>query len=246
VVETINFHTDDSLLGGRLRYRQRKDGFRTGIEPVLLAAAVPAKPGETVIEAGTGAGAASLCLASRCDSIRIVSVERDPLLARLAGFNARANELAHMAPVAADILRLPTVTCFDHAMSNPPWHDAESSASPVPGRDLAKRAPVGALMGWVAALAARLRAGGTLTLIVPVAQMDRAIKAMLDAQCGAPVIFPLWPREGRAAKLVILRARRLRVGSAQLLPGLTLHAAETRYTARARAVLDGVEAGPIF
>ena len=50
--------TQGHLLGGRVRYAQPRSGFRSGIEPVLLAAAVPARPGERVLEAGSGAGAA--------------------------------------------------------------------------------------------------------------------------------------------------------------------------------------------
>jgi tRNA1Val (adenine37-N6)-methyltransferase len=50
--------TEGHLLGGRIRYRQPDTGFRSGLEPVLLAASVPARPGEHVLEAGTGAGAA--------------------------------------------------------------------------------------------------------------------------------------------------------------------------------------------
>ena len=60
--------TEGTLLGGRVRYAQPARGYRTGIEPVLLAAAVPAVPGQAVLEAGTGAGAALLCLAARASS----------------------------------------------------------------------------------------------------------------------------------------------------------------------------------
>ena len=34
--------TDDSLLGGRVALRQPAEGYRVAIDPVLLAAAVPA------------------------------------------------------------------------------------------------------------------------------------------------------------------------------------------------------------
>ncbi|HLB98700.1 MAG TPA: SAM-dependent methyltransferase, partial [Acetobacteraceae bacterium] len=57
--------TEGHLLGGRVRYAQPREGFRSGIEPVMLAAAVPARTGERVLEAGSGAGAALLCLAAR-------------------------------------------------------------------------------------------------------------------------------------------------------------------------------------
>ena len=52
--------TEGTLLGGAIRYGQPKTGYRTGIEPIFLAAAVPAHAGNQVLEAGTGAGAGLL------------------------------------------------------------------------------------------------------------------------------------------------------------------------------------------
>ena len=58
-------YTLDGFLGGRLTIAQPKDGFRAGHDAVLLAAAVPARTGETILELGSGSGIASLCLAAR-------------------------------------------------------------------------------------------------------------------------------------------------------------------------------------
>ena|GEM_PF-4880497 len=57
------------LLGGRVVCMQPVDGFRVAIDPVLLAAAVPAQAGERVLDAGTGTGAAALCLGARVDGV---------------------------------------------------------------------------------------------------------------------------------------------------------------------------------
>ena len=67
--------TEGHLLGGRVRYAQPRVGYRTGIEPVLLAAAVAARAGERVLEAGCGAGAGLLCLAARVPGITGLGVE---------------------------------------------------------------------------------------------------------------------------------------------------------------------------
>src|ERR1022692_4866870 len=84
-------HTSDRILGGRVKYIQPRDGLRAAIDPVLLAAAVPARPGERVLEGGTGAGAALLCLAARVPDISGLGIDRDAGLLRLAYANATAN-----------------------------------------------------------------------------------------------------------------------------------------------------------
>ena len=51
--------TLDGLLDRRLSLRQPRQGYRAGDDAVLLAAAVRAGPGQTVLDAGAGVGAIS-------------------------------------------------------------------------------------------------------------------------------------------------------------------------------------------
>src|SRR6185295_1511899 len=83
--------TEDAVLGGRLRLRQPRRGHRVGHDAILLAAAVPARAGETVIDLGAGVGAAGLALAARVPGIRLTMVELVPRLAALAAENAQLN-----------------------------------------------------------------------------------------------------------------------------------------------------------
>src|ERR1700742_4315774 len=57
--------TDDAVLGGRLRLKQKKRGHRVGHDAILLAAATAARPGDRVVEFGAGVGAAGLAGAGR-------------------------------------------------------------------------------------------------------------------------------------------------------------------------------------
>ena len=50
--------TEDAFLDGRVRLLQPRKGYRAATDPVLLAAAVAAKPGDKVLDIGCGAGAA--------------------------------------------------------------------------------------------------------------------------------------------------------------------------------------------
>ena len=129
--------TDGHLLDGRVRYAQPRRGFRSGIEPVLLAAAIPARPGSRVLEGGSGAGAALLCLAARVPGVHGLGIEQDPALVALARQNAAANGWPDLRFMAADIASLPALDAFDHACANPPYHSDAGTPSPdasAPGR----------------------------------------------------------------------------------------------------------------
>ncbi len=215
---------EGTLLGGRVRHAQPLAGHRTGLEPVLLAAAVPARPGERVLEGGTGSGAALLCLAARVPGLRGVGMERDPAMAALARANATANG-ADLTILEGDIATLHPDGVFDHALANPPWH-GQGTASPEPLRESAKRGAPGLLALWAARLAAPLRHRGTLTLVTAAAALPAALAALQAANCGSPAVLPLWPRAGQPAVLVLLQGSKGGRGPCRLLPGLVLHAAD--------------------
>ena len=235
--------TEGTLLGGRVVYRQPVEGYRTGIEPVLLAASVAARPGERVVEGGTGAGAGVLCLAARLPGVHVVGIERDDHLVELARDNVAGNGFSLASVEACDICDLPREARFDHAMANPPWHDPADTGSPSPQRDLAKRATPGLLVAWCSALGGALRPGGSLTLLLPAACVGPALHALSQAGCGGPELLPLWPRAGREAKLLLVRAVRGGRGPGRILPGLTLHDMQG-FTAEAHAILWGGAAVP--
>jgi tRNA1(Val) A37 N6-methylase TrmN6 len=229
--------TEDALLDGRVAYRQPRDGYRTGLEPVLLAASVPARPGERVVEAGCGAGAGLLCLRARVPDITGIGLERDADLAALAQSNLAANGFAgiEVAPVAIEDWQPDGV--FDHAFANPPWHDSRGTPSPSAGHEAAKRAAPHLLAGWAAVLARALRPRGTLSLVVPAAALPEAVGALVAAKCGEVTLYPLWPREGAAARLILLRGVRLGKGASRVAPGLVLHTADGGFTDAAAAIL---------
>jgi tRNA1(Val) A37 N6-methylase TrmN6 len=236
--------TDGHLLAGQVRYRQPKEGFRSALEPVLLAAAIPARPGETVLEGGTGAGAALLCLAARVPGLRGIGIELDPGLAALAQANAAANNQAGLRIVTGDVTTLGLTDAppggFHHAFANPPYHAADGTPSPMADRERAKRGSAAMLATWAKSLGAHLRRRGTLTFIVPAVSLESCLTAMTLAGCAPAAVLPLWPRCGRSAKLILVQGIRGSRSPLHLLAGLTLHRDAGAFTAEAEAILrDG-------
>lgn len=236
--------SQDTLLGGRVRFAQPATGYRAAIDPVLLAAGVPARSGEHVLEGGLGAGAAALCLLARVPGAQVTGIEIDRALAAIAAGNAAVNGAA-LTVETADLLEFRQGR-FDHAMANPPYQRAGSgSASPAATKRRAnrERAP-DALAAWIGALSRRLASRGSLTLVLPAARLSDAARAMRDAGLGAIALVPLWPRAGEPAKRMLLQGRKSARGGDRLLPGLVLHQANGAFTPEAEAVLrDGAALG---
>lgn len=244
--------TDDKFLCGRLRLWQPARGFRAATDAVLLAACCPAKTGESVLDLGCGAGAASLCLGIRVPGLALAGLELQPDYADLAARNAERNGIA-LEVATGDLTRMPTSLRrdFDHVIANPPWYPPGGTPSPVAGRATALAADL-SLDAWVAAAARRLRPGGTLTLIAGTDSLP-VLLAALAPKLGSAAVLPLAPREGRAPPRLILQARKGGRAPFRLLPPFVLHAGAAHdgdresYTAAANAVLR--EAGgllPLF
>jgi len=231
--------TSDHLLGGRVKYTQPRDGLRAAIDPVLLAAAVPARPGENVLEGGTGAGAALLCLAARVPGISGLGIDREPALLRIARANAAANGWPDLNFVAGDLGASPIGGPFDHAFANPPYHATGGTHSPFPAREAAKRVTPGLLPIWVEALSRPLRHRGTLTLILPPRLLETALAAMRDSNIPAECVFPIWPRDGQPARLLLIQGRKHGRSPLVQAPGLVLHTATAAFRPEAEAILRG-------
>ena len=235
-----NGATEDRLLGGRVLLRQPRRGLRAGLDAVLLAAGVPARPGERVLEAGCGSGGALLCLSARVPGLTLLGVERDPALAELAAANAAANGTAvaaHRADVRDLALARGLAPC-DHAFANPPYWPGGSAPPDPTRRGATHEAGNGAdLADWARFLAAALRPRGSLSLILPAARLDAGMAALAAAGCGGTRLVCFWPRAGMPARRVLLQAKRGSRGPARIGPGLALHEADGAFTAAADAVL---------
>jgi len=237
----------DGFLGGRVQIWQPLTGYRAATDPVLLAAAVPARAGDRVLELGVGVGTAALCLAARVPGVSVIGVERQAGYAKLAIQNAAENCM-DLTVHSADLTALPEAVrsdVFDHVMMNPPFFaKQDGTAATDAGREAANREET-PLEDWLDVGLRRLAQGGSLTIIHLASRLGD-ILATLAPRCGAIVVKPLQPRPGRDASRVLVQGRKGRRTALRLAAPLILHEGDFHnsdgddFSAEARAILrDG-------
>jgi tRNA1(Val) A37 N6-methylase TrmN6 len=241
----------DAFLGGRISIIQPRGGHRAGSDAVFLVAAVPARAGEHVLDAGAGVGVAGLCLLARAPNLNVAAVEIDAGLCALAEQNAMRNGFGDRVKVVNADVTAPAKSLreagllresYDQVIANPPFH-VEGSVRAAPDRGRATAHVMGAegLSAWVRFFATFAAPKGQLTLIHR-ADSLRELLSLLDRRFGDIAIFPLFPKKDEPATRIIVQGRKGSRAGLKLLPGLVLHDGDGSYTAEAEAVLRAGEA----
>ncbi len=238
--------TDDGFLGGRLQVLQSEKGYRAGIDAVMLAAAVPAVPGDNVLDLGAGVGVASLCVASRCLDVKATGLEIQTALVETALENIKRNDLVLRARIIegsisekAAILADKDVAygSFDHVMTNPPFYEADKVwGSPDESKATAHALEDVSLEEWLRVTCAMAKPKGTVTIIHRADALPDLLKGV-EGKLGGLVAFPLWPGAGKEASRVLLQGIKGSRAPFKLAKGLLLHGEDGGFTPEAEAIL---------
>ncbi|HEY8923201.1 MAG TPA: methyltransferase [Polyangia bacterium] len=183
--------TIDTLLRGRVTLVQPARGFRSSVDPLLLAAFVR-PPFGRFVDIGCGTGALAFALAALDPAATGVAVEIQPRLARLAARGLARNPFAdRLAIVEADVRRaagdasLPPAS-FDLVATNPPFRVVGGGfVSPDGERARAHHEVTLKLAEWLDAAATLVRPGGRVAAVF-VAARHAELLAEMRARALAP------------------------------------------------------------
>ena len=228
-----------TVLNGALSLEQPENGFRTSIDAVLLAAACPAKAGQSILDMGCGVGSAGLCVLHRINDTTLTGLDIQDSHVQIAMQNSKTNILSTRSVFINADVRSFEQTGFDHVICNPPY---ENAGAHLHSPSEAKAKAIGhtdhdiSLEVWMKCAFRCVKSGGSLTMIHKADQLQAIIQA-LGKSWGATEIIPLWPKAGKPAKRVIIRTIKHRKSPAIMHPGLILHNQDGSYTIGAEKIL---------
>lgn len=197
-----------------MRLRQTRRGHRAGWDAVLLAQAAEVRPGDHVLDLGSGSGAVGLMIAARVPDLRLTLVERDPVLVGLARQNLALNALDERgAALAADLfgdarsLRASGLVpgTGDVVVTNPPFFQNGERASPDPGRRAAHAMEGGDLASWLGSAGWLLRPRGRLWLVHRADALESCLAALRPG-FGSCVVAPVYSKAGAPAARILVSA----------------------------------------
>jgi tRNA1(Val) A37 N6-methylase TrmN6 len=239
---TFGLLSQDSFLNGRVTLFQPKKGYRAAIDPVFLAAGIPACPSDKVLEIGSGTGAASFCLAARVPKVEVLGLELQLDLVELATKSVELNSLNKTVSfLQGDLLSPPErigAFLFDHVMANPPHLKRQSViSSPNLQKEIAYVEGEAALADWIKFALRNVRVGGTITFLHRYDRRDEIVSG-LEQSAGGIIIFPLWPKiRGKGAKRAIVQGRKGIRGKTKLATGIVLYDDKGKFSTEANRIL---------
>ncbi len=118
----MSIYTKDYLLDGKIVYFQPKLGYRSGIEPIILASQANNKD-KTILDLGSGCGPISLILAHRFANAEIVGLENNTLHLELSRKSKMENKFSNVEFKNEDVCNFNRnyMSYFDLVLSNPPF-----------------------------------------------------------------------------------------------------------------------------
>jgi len=161
----------DPIDSGRLRIIQSVEGYRFSMDALLLAEFVTVRPGDTVVDLGTGCGIISLVLLETKTPRYIHGLEIQPELASQSRRNMALNGYQDRAAVVlGDIRQSPfKPDSVDVVVCNPPYQEKEGGRiNPDSQRAIARHEMLATIDDILGSARRLLKVTGRFAMVYPV------------------------------------------------------------------------------
>ncbi len=201
---------DDLQLAG-MKILQKEDGFRFGMDAVLLADFARVEPKDVAADFGTGTGILPLLLLGRGKGRHIHAFEIQPDMADMAARTMALNGITdkvtvHALPVE-EALSVLEPCSVDSIICNPPYGTPGTTLlNPSDTLRLARHQTAEGLSAWLKMAHRLLKGKGRLSMVYPAPRMLELMQSMEQARLVPKRFRLIYPAAHKPANLVMVEA----------------------------------------
>jgi len=222
---------------------QKKDAFRFGMDAVLLAGFAKARPGETIVDLGTGTGIIAILLSAKTRAERIIGLEIQPGIADMARRSVEGNGLSGRVSIEVMDIReaahhLPAGE-IDVVVANPPYTKwGGGLVNPDESRAISRHEIMCTLKDVVKTAASLLRYHGEFYMVHRPDRLCDIMVEMRKNQLEPKELRIVCPRAGDPPSLLLIKGMRNGNPGMKLLSPLYIYDADGNYTIEARSIYN--------
>ncbi len=225
----------DALFDGELIIWQHLDGYRFGLDALLLATDL-VDPGQNpcIVELGAGQGAVALTIAHTHPDWQVIALERQPSLLKLLRRNIEVNQLTNVEVIAGDLRDhrdLLDPHSADLVLCNPPYfRPGDRRPSPKVERAAGRHELHGTLADFIAASAYVLDQRGWMQMLTPPLRLPDALAGAEPTDLSLQSLRFYHANASKNAYLVDYRFRRGGAPDMAIRPPLYIYREQGVYT----------------
>ena len=225
---------DDLELKG-LKIIQDPSKFCFGIDAVLLSAFAKVKPGENVVDIGTGTGIIPLLLSAKTDAKYIKAVEIQPDMADMAKRSVLYNNLQDRIEIICnDIKRADSFikkSSVDVVVSNPPYiKSSHAIINPKDSLSLARHEIACTLEDILSAASNMLKYHGRFYMIHKAHRLTEIVCKMREYKLELKRLRSIHPFADKSAKMVLIEGVKQANPWLDIDPPLIIYKNDAEYT----------------
>ena len=227
----MNLYSKDFLLDGKIVYYQLKKGYRSGIEPIILASNAKKKH-HKILDMGSGCGSISLIVAYRNPESEVIGFEKNETHHKISILNRKENNLKNLKFKAQDncIFDKKYENYFDLILSNPPFYFANKVLkSKNPSIMASKYITESNLKKWIINIILYLKIKGTAFIINRFENMDFMLDILRNFNLKVTTT-PLLPFEGRKPKNALLKITKSNIFIEKTSNAIIIHDNLSKYS----------------
>lgn len=220
---------------------QKKESFRFGMDAVLLAGFAKARPGDTIVDLGTGTGIMAILMSAKTMADKIIGLEIQPDIADMARRSVEGNGLSSRVSIEVldikDAARHLPAGGIDVVVTNPPYTKwGGGLVNPDESRAISRHEILCTLEDVVKTASSLLRCHGEFYMVHRPDRLCDIMVEMRNNQLEPKELRMVCPRAGDAPSLLLIKGIRRGNSGMKLLAPLYIYDADGNYTSEVRSI----------